>query len=86
MVRTKLKMREGCDLDSELAGEISETTKVHILERSELSDGTIRARIARFGEAAPLGWVSLIAKDGRANLVEATAGTPEPTLAPGALS
>ena len=64
----KLKMRAGCDLNSDEAGYLAYSSRVVLLERTELPDGTKRARIGRESDGALLGWVSLFAKDGSENL------------------
>ena len=53
----KLKMRAGCELESAEAGTLPAGTKVQIVERGVLADGTQRARIALEADATPLGWV-----------------------------
>ena len=73
VVRTKLKMRGGCELDSEEAGDVRGGTRVKIIERGQLSDGTLRGRLASESDSTTLGWVSILAKDGQANLVETSA-------------
>jgi len=71
----KLKMRSGRELDSDEAGSLAPKTRVIVIERSELEDGTRRARVAREADGVPLGWVSSVAKDGRENL-EAVGAAP----------
>ena len=72
----KLKMRAACELDSDEAGSLAPGTRVVILERSELSDGTKRARVGKESNGVPLGWVSCVAKDGRDNLEPITKASP----------
>ena len=67
----KLKMRHGCERDSDEAGSLLSGTRVIVLERCELVDGTQRARIAR-ESGSVLGWVSSLSKDGRENLEAAS--------------
>ena len=69
MARTRLKMRKSFALDSEHASDLAAGTKVHVLQRQKLADGTIRAQVALRGQKEPAGWVSWLAKDGRENLV-----------------
>lgn len=71
LARAKLKMRAGRDLDSGEAGDVRPGTRLQVLERDKLADGTQRACIALEGETSPLGWVSCFAKDGQPNLIEA---------------
>jgi len=73
---SKLKMRAGCELDSNEAGTLPAGSKVSIIGHGQLSDGTKRAQVAREGDAIPLGWVSCHAKDGRENLVAISGAVP----------
>lgn len=66
---SKLKMRTGCELDSNEAGTLPAGSRVSIVGHGELPDGTKRAQVARERDSTPLGWVSCHAKDGRENLV-----------------
>jgi len=68
-VRTKLKMRVGAELDSNQAGEVRAGTRVHVLEKKTLPDGTARSCLALEGQSTILGWVSSFAKDGQENLL-----------------
>lgn len=70
----KLKMRAKSELDSDEAGTLPVGTRVIVMDRRDLADGTTRARVGRASDAAPLGWVSMLAKDGRANLDPLPAG------------
>ena len=65
VTKAKLKLR-GCEsLDSTDLGTLAVGTRVRVQKRSELSDGTKRALIALEAEPQPpLGWVSVIGKDG----------------------
>ena len=75
--RNKLKIRAGCELDSREAGDLPAGTRVRCVQSGLAADGTTkRAQIAKMGEAAPLGWVSLVGKDGLENLL-AIDGQPE---------
>jgi hypothetical protein len=70
VVRLPLKMRSAADLESPECGSLAANAQVRILDRRELSDGTRRARIgSNDDEFTPLGWVSLLGKDGKENLV-----------------
>ena len=69
LTRTKLKLREDREISSAEAGELLVSTIVSVLEQAELSDGTKRARVAKYGSAEPLGWVSCLGKDQMRNLI-----------------
>lgn len=72
----KLKMRLLCELDSDEAGSLTPGTRVILLERRELGDGTQRTRVGREADGVPLGWVSTYAKDGKSNLETLVTSTP----------
>ena len=70
VVRTALKLRTGYALDSAEVGTLDANLQVRVLDRRELADGTRRARVGSHDEEyAPLGWVSLLGKDAKENLV-----------------
>ena len=74
VVRSKLKMREHSEKDSLEAGELKPGTKVLVLERDVLPDGTQRAcvadaRDADGGSPIALGWITTLRQDGSENLV-----------------
>ena len=70
VVRQSLKMRASIELDSAECGFLAPNTQVRIVDRRQLPDGTRRARVgANDEEFQPLGWVSLLGKDGKDNLV-----------------
>ena len=86
VARSNLKMRSGSEMDSAEAGSLYGGTRVRIVEERELPDGTRRVRVAADGgegelAADPLGWVSLVAKNGNDNLVVPAdyAGPPAPS-------
>lgn len=71
IVRKTLKVRAGSELDSAEAGELTAGTRVIVVERQTLSDGTHRACLARFhgggaggggSDTDTIGWVSSISK------------------------
>ena len=64
LTRNKLKMREGPTFDSTEAGTLAIGTRVCVLQRYELSDGTKRAQVALDGETKPLGWISVSRQGG----------------------
>ena len=68
VTRSKLKMREGSNLDSREAGDMPAGFTVLVIERCELPDGTQRACVAADGESVPRGWVSAV-RDGVENLL-----------------
>jgi len=74
----KLKMRAGRELDSDETGSLPAGTRVVVLERGELVDGTKRTRVAREGDSTPLGWVSSLTKEGRENFESCGAVAPAP--------
>lgn len=78
---SKLKMREGCEMDSCEAGSLPANSKVHIIDRCELTDGTKRVRISYAGGSTPLGWVSCCAKNGAENLTRMAPEGSAPSLA-----
>ena len=55
VARTKCKMREGSSLESADAGSLPIGTRVRVLQRSELSDGTMRALVVPEGDTMVLG-------------------------------
>ena len=67
--RAKLQLREGSELDSPKCGELPVSSMVSVLEQAKLPDGTLRARVAKFGSQMPLGWVSTQGKDELRNLI-----------------
>ena len=53
-------------------GELPAGTQVRVVERSELADGTRRARLGREGgDGSSLGWVTCVGRDGEDNLLPA---------------
>ena len=73
VTRAKLKLRAQMELGSNELGEVAASTRVVVLERAMLADGTQRAQIARAAtnddDGELLGWVSAVGKDARENLV-----------------
>ena len=73
VVRSKLKMRVGCALDTSEAGILLPSAFVQLQELSHTADGIMRARVCECsasGEASGnTGWVSVQGKDGRSNLI-----------------
>ena len=70
VTRSKLKLRAGAPLDSPDAGDVKAGTRVRVMARETLADGTQRARIALEGEKTSLGWVSCLSREGLPNLVD----------------
>jgi hypothetical protein len=72
VTRLKLKMRIGCELDSDEArSDVPAGCLVRVLERRELSDGTKRVLIVHGTAAHELrGWVTSVGKDGGSTLIE----------------
>ena len=68
VARSKLKLRDGCELDSADAGELPASSIVTVLDQKQLPDGTWRAQLARYA-GEPIGWVSCLGKDHLRNLV-----------------
>ena len=67
--RVELKMREGSSLDSAVAGKLAAGSRLVVLQRADLEDGTQRVCVAKEEESSkPLGWVSVTGKDGIDNL------------------
>ena len=69
LTRSKLKLRETCELDSAEAGELPASAIVSVLEQATMPDGTRRARVAKYGSSEPLGWISCSGKDELRNLI-----------------
>jgi len=69
VARSKLKVRMACELDSGDAGDLPMGAQVHVAERSATADGTKRASVIKDGGERPMGWVSLLGKDGQDNLI-----------------
>ena len=81
--KSKLKVRVGCDLRTEMCPELDAGAHVVILEQRALPDGTPRARLRRIAlpsatddalastTCTPIGWVSARGKDGSETLVQA---------------
>ena len=73
IARVKLRLRAGCELDSEEIGSVPSSTIVNVLELGRDLDGTHRAHVqvcAATGEVlGKPGWVSTFGKDGRFNLI-----------------
>lgn len=68
VARDKLRMRSGASLSSEAIGSLESGSIVRVLEQATLADGVRRARTADEESGAPLGWVSVYARDGFENL------------------
>jgi len=68
VARNKLKLRTGSALDSPEAGELAMGTRVLLMEKAELPCKTRRARVEDTA-SEPLGWISLVGRDGQNNLV-----------------
>lgn len=95
MAKVTLMMRVGADLDSAQCSEkIKAGERVTVLAERDLVDGTKRGQIAHADSAdVPLGWVTLVSRDGMYNIegykfeqdepIEA-AGAPAPEPAPAA--
>lgn len=61
--RKKLKVKDSSDLDSADVGELPVGTRVRVLERASLADGTIRAKISLdSADLKPMGWVSALSQ------------------------
>ena len=78
IARSRLKLRASIAIEGAVdAGHVEAGTRLHVLERASAPDGTRRARVAfevpsGLGPPqAPLGWLSVAGKDGRANLFPA---------------
>ena len=73
VVRSKLKLREGCKLETAEAGILPASTFVSVLEVSCTPDGLLRARVSACSATGEMlgkdGWVSYVGKDGRSNLI-----------------
>ena len=73
IARVKLKLRTGCDLDSEEIGSVPTSSFVNVLELANAPDGTRRAHVQMCTVTGVVlskpGWVSYIGKDGRCNLI-----------------
>ena len=84
--RTRLKLREACELSSGELCDVQAGTRLRVLERRPLADGSVRALVALADAAststsaiiggrlpsAPAGWVTAEGADGRSTLLEVT--------------
>ena len=69
VTRERLKVRSGVELASSEAGSLRPASVLCVQQTARLQDGTERALVAAFGEATPLGWISMHARDGRSHLI-----------------
>lgn len=70
VAREQLRMRSGRELNSKMSGSLQAGSIVRVRERATLPNGVCRACVASPEDesAAPMGWVSVYARDGFENL------------------
>jgi hypothetical protein len=65
IARRQLKMRLRAELESDEVGFMPADSRLKVIDRRQLADGSRRARISlESDELIPKGWISVIAKDG----------------------
>lgn len=68
--RSRLKLRVGARLDSKDAGDLAPGTRVRVVERTLLDDGTERMQVTSSDPKRPLGWVTSVDKKGGQTLLQ----------------